>query len=356
MKKVDAVVLNAFELGYPNALQIEVLYKNKKVFSKNYGKNNYRYFDIASLTKILVTVPLIMKLTDDQLLDIQKPISFYLGFLKNYSVGNIKIHDLLAHRSGLTWWRPYFKVLEKLPYSIKHEKLKEILRMEQVGSAKKCIYSDLDFLLLGFLIQEIYGAELENLAQEFIFKKLNLKNTFYLPRVARGLLQSNSINKKDFAPTEINSTRGLIQGQVNDANAWSMGGVAPHAGLFSNLSDLSHYGHLLLENVLGKNTEIAKHKTLKQFVTRAVDRDQGDWGLGFMIPSKPISSAGKLISRESFGHTGFTGTSLWVDVKRKVVVSILSNRTYPTPNDTRFLTLRREIHDAIWETLDAKRN
>jgi CubicO group peptidase (beta-lactamase class C family) len=134
-----------------------------------------------------------------------------------------------------------------------------------------------------------------------------------------------------------------------------VGGVSGHAGLFSTAEDVSVMGQFFLDLFNNQKRNILTGKTLKFFVKRATPRALGDWGLGFTIPTRPLSTAGKAVSDLAFGHVGFTGTSLWIDPKRDAVVTILSNRTYPDRNDERFKVLRRKLHDQIWEMIDNAR-
>jgi len=141
---------------------------------------------------------------------------------------------------------------------------------------------------------------------------------------------------------------------VFDENAFAMGGLSGHAGLFGTLENCEQFGVWLLETWLGKRKDVLSTKTVRLFTKRAVNPKVGDWALGFVVPSRPVSTGGRLISNNAFGHTGFTGTSLWIDPKRQAVVTILSNRTYPTRNDERFKALRIELHDIVWRSLDEK--
>lgn len=130
-----------------------------------------------------------------------------------------------------------------------------------------------------------------------------------------------------------------------------MGGVSGHAGLFSTGGDVTKMGQEFLNLYIGKGSFV-KASTLRKFVKRAVPPKKGDWGLGFTLPSRPVSTAGTKVSLKAFGHVGYTGTSLWIDPTRKSVVTILSNGTYPTYTNEKFKYLRRELHDLVWEIID----
>ena len=136
-----------------------------------------------------------------------------------------------------------------------------------------------------------------------------------------------------------------MRGEVHDENTWALGGVAPQAGLFGTIGDLSNWGLELRKAVMGKRNGLCSEKTAKLFTKRRTPVTQGDWGLGFMKPGKN-SSAGKF-SKSSFGHLGFTGTSIWIDPKRDLVVSILSNRVHPTRDNIEIRKLRPLIHNIV---------
>ena len=345
---VNELIQDAQKYGYPQAVEVQVRWKNRVVLEKSFGKS-YRFWDVASLTKVLVTTPLLMTLYEKNLVDLKEPLLNSLPFLKNSEVGEIPVERLLSHASGLVAFRAYEKQLVKVPWTERDRTFKGILRKEKVHFAGKCVYSDVDFILLGWIIEQKLGMPLDEAAQKYLWEPLGLKNTFYLRKGDK--LPGP---KSAFAPTEKHPYRGVLQGIVFDERAWSMGGVSGHAGLFSTLKDVGRIGQEYLNGSLGAKT-LWKPATFKKFSTRAVPQSWGDWALGFTIPTRPISTGGRLISSAAFGHTGFTGTSLWVDRSRKAVVTILSNRTYPNRSDVRFRDLRINIHDAVWEMIDAAR-
>lgn len=337
---LDEVVSQAIQKGYPPSLQVRVSQNFKTIIQKTWGPS-YPIYDIGSMTKILCTTLLVMKLSEDKCLSLSDPVKKHLGFLSKAPAGSVRIKDLLRHHSGLFWWRPFYKKLLKLPMEQRDSELKSLFQKERLYKKRKCVYSDLDFILLGWILEEIYQAPLDVIFENEICQPLGLKKTNFI--------RSPFSKKKIYAPTEKRSGR-IIQGEVFDDNTSSLGGVAGHAGLFSTLQETHKMGEELLRMYRGKNS-LVKNSTFKKFVKRAVPKSQGDWGLGFVIPSKN-GTGGKLISTNAFGHTGFTGTSLWVDPKRNAVVTILSNRTFPSRKDERFKQLRKDMHDAIWRQLD----
>lgn len=320
--------------GNPPSLRIIVTHKGKKLINSSWGRPA-RFFDVGSMTKIMVTTPLCMKLFEEKKLSLNEKVKKYLPYFEGTPVGDIVIKKLLRHDSGLEAWRPFYKMIGKIP-------LKEIFKKEKVRKRAQCVYSDLDFIILGWIIEEVLDMPLDEAAEIFVFKKLKMKNTFFNPKE-----RFKKLNL--FAPTKKNR-----KGEVFDDNTFAMGGVAGHAGLFSTAEDVDIMGRTFLGLYFGKPSPLIKASTLKYFTKRAVSAKKGDWGLGFTLPSRPISTAGTKVSSRAFGHVGYTGTSLWVDPKRKAVVAVLSNGTYPNKTNEAFKYLRREIHDGIWEIIDGK--
>lgn len=323
--KVDKVINQALKDKATESCQINIWHNGKIVFEKKYGKK-YQFFDLASLTKAVFTTPVIIQLVKKKEISLAAPVERYLPYFKNRHIGKVKIRSLLDQTSGLDWWKPFYKsILKKKNPDVKAE-LMRMLSKEKPKKNSKCVYSDLNFILLGFIIEEVTGKPLDKVFKNTTGKKL--KNTgFNLKR-----------SKKLFAPTEKNY-RGVVRGQVHDDNAYSFGGVSGHAGLFSNLKETSQMAESLL-------------KVNKKFTKRAVPKSKGDWALGFVIPSRPISTGGSKISDQSFGFTGFTGPSIWIDRKRNTIVTILANRTYPSRKNRKYVEVRRHIHDAVWESID----
>ncbi len=342
--KIQGLISKARKNGYPRNIRIIARAKDKSLLNISLGPN-VKFYDVGSMTKIMVTVPLCMKLFEERILNLNAKVETYLKYFQNTPVGRIQIKNLLRHDSGLAAWRPFYKMLKNLPEEDRIFALKSIFKKEKIKKVNKCVYSDLDFIILGWVIEEILDMPLDEAAQIFIFKKLEMRDTFFNPK-------KRNIRSQLFAPTRKNRERGLVQGEVFDDNSWSLGGVSGHAGLFSTGGDVTLLSQEFLNLYNGKKTQLAKSSTFKKFVKRAVPAKKGDWALGFTLPSRPSSTAGTKVSLKAFGHVGYTGTSLWVDPTRKAVVTILSNGTYPKFTNEKFKYLRRELHDMVWEIID----
>ena len=306
----------------------------------------YRFYDLASLTKILFTVPIVMRLVEARELELTQPMRHYLPWFPH---SRTQLKEVLTHFAGLPWWAPFYKRLRGPLVPEKRWRQLEIqLRKVKSGPKTRAIYSDLDFFMLGMVLEKTQQASLEELWQDYR-QSLELKN--FTMHFNPG--NQPKYSPKLYAPTEKCSWRKkTLQGEVHDENCWALGGVAPHAGLFGTLNDVGQWALLLRQAYRHKSgSNLIGHKTLHQFSHRAVPRTKGDWATGFMVPTKGKASCGRKFSLRSFGHTGFTGTSLWYDPVKDLTVVILSNRVHPTRDNTAFVALRPLLHNWIVEAL-----
>lgn len=341
--------------GATQGLVVQAFAKGRKVLDLEVGRTYERY-DLASLTKIIFTTTAFMALYDEKRFRLADPVSRWVPWFPADHPARLK--DLFTHSAGLTWWYPFFKTLAPRTAKLKSPedawdvfqsllKRKVLADLETSPSEwpiEKSVYSDLDYFLLGIALESITGTTLYT-AWADLRDRLELEgldfNRNNKPKYARS----------SYAPTEKDKWRGkTLQGEVHDENTWALRGVAPHAGLFGRIADVSGYGLLLRASMRGKGSIIfPSSKTTARFTQRSIPRTRGDWALGFVMPSKAGSTAGPLFSLKSVGHTGFTGTSLWYDPDKDLLVTILSNRVHPTRDNTGFQKLRPLIHTWISE-------
>lgn len=326
--------------GVTPGLVLEVYFKGKKRASLEVGQT-YRFYDWASLTKIVFTATQAMQLYDSSKIDLDDRVN---KFLPAFPSARITLRHLLSHRANLRPSPPYF---QSIPPQIPREKRWQALESlivseEQPKVARRAIYSCVDMLLMGRVFQEVTQSPLEKL-WDSICQQLELSETHFHPN------NDPVFSRSSYAPTSFcNWRKKQLQGEVDDPNAWSLGGVATNAGLFGPISDLSRWGLELRKGwICESKNQLAQPATLKLFCRRQLTRFQGDWGLGFMLPSPKGASCGPYFSKRSVGHTGFTGTSLWLDPKRDLLVTILSNRVYPDRTNLLFRSLRPQIHTQI---------
>ena len=323
------------------SLAIEVHRKGELKAHMTIG-DTYRYYDVASLTKILFSASAWMRWVSQSDFDLHLPAYYFLTWWRHRSV---TVAELMTHTAGLTWWQPFYKKMKGANEpDHRWPQLQRYLRAGKPHKTKKAVYSDLDLFLLGFVLEELKQKSLLEIWQE-IREDIGFENMFFQPNNHRIHAQA------DYAPTEWCGWRKrLIQGEVHDENAWALGGVAPHSGLFSTIHDVSKWALTLRRALNGEETAFGSPEVVKQFTERQIKTTKGDWGYLFMKPSLK-SSSGRYFSRHSYGHTGFTGTSIWMDPTQDLIVVILSNRIFPTRENEAFKELRPRLHDWICELL-----
>ena len=253
----------------------------------------------------------------------------------------ITIRNLLLHNSGLPAYKQYYKM-----YDNATDVLNDIYATRlEYPTRTKTVYSDLGIITLGKVIEKVTGMTLDKFAKKEIFYPLGMKNTIYNP--------PDSL-KRFCAPTEYDNywRHRQIQGEVHDETASMLGGVAGHAGLFSTAGDIAKVLQMLLQDGEFNGKQIIKSKTVKLFTKR--QSEESTRALGWDTKSKTGSSAGDLFSDDSYGHTGFTGTSVWTDPERKLFVIFLTNRVYPTRANHKLFKVRPALHNAVIEVLEGK--
>ena len=290
-------------------------------------------YDLASLTKVVVTTTLAMRYVDSAQLFLDRPISAYLPAASGGFGDVVTPRHLLNHSSGLDWGAPLHLEIEG-----RRAYVERILQMDLLYEpGSRSLYSDLGFILLGEILERIGGAPLEELGTRHVLGPLGMRDTSYLPPSER---------LERIAPTERDEWRGrMLRGEVHDENAYAMGGVAAHAGLFGTAEDLARFAQLMLNGGVFEHQRLVARATLEKFVGRA-GVPGSSHALGWDTPSG-VSSAGTLMSRESFGHLGFTGTSLWIDASRKLFVILLTNRVHPTRENLLIRDARPAVADAV---------
>jgi CubicO group peptidase (beta-lactamase class C family) len=292
-------------------------------------------FDLASLTKVLATTPLVMQQVERGALGLDDPVSHHIAAWRGADRAGVAVRDLLAHCSGLPSWRPLFKERKgrtEFEAAISSQPLEYVPRSQS-------IYSDLDFMLLGFMLESGRG----------------LSDRFTTLLAQMGAAEDIQFNPSPLwsartAPTENDPWRGrLLVGEVHDENAWALGGVAGHAGLFGTAGAVGACARHLMQ-VLAGRVGIVTRSTLETFVSRRSDVPGSSRALGWdtMLST---SSCGTKMSARAFGHTGFTGTSLWIDPELDVYVVLLTNRVYPNRANEAIKTVRRALHDAVIDDL-----
>ena len=305
-------------------------------------------FDLASLTKVIATASLMMRAVDDGRLDIDSLVSEHFAEWRGDDRESVSVRDLLAHSSGLTAYLPFFR-----DHAGRTEFQRAICTLPlEYQPRTRALYSDLGFILLGFLLEDVHArnpspggtgpetfARLDSQFTEFAARLTSEPLTFNPPRAWRA----------NTAPTEVDEWRGrLLVGDVHDENTWALGGAAGHAGLFGTVGAVGDFARAALRTIAGEPV-LARPETMRAFITRTnVPGSSRALAWDTMLPT---SSCGTLLSPSSIGHTGFTGTSLWIDWERDRYVALLTNRVHPTRENRGISEIRRALHDAIVRTL-----
>ncbi len=302
-------------------------------------------YDVASLTKVIVTTTLVAKLVEGDFpspLNLDAPVERYLP---EWATGpqpewrqRVTVRHLLTHTSGLPPFKEYWRTSKS-----KQDTLTKIFAEPlDYEPGTKEIYSDLGIILMAEIIERLTGRTLDDLANQYIFAPLGMRDSMYKP--PKKLWPT-------IAPTEFDARfrKRLVQGEVHDENAYAIGGVSGHAGLFSTAPDLAAFCQMLLNGGVYAHQRILKRTTIAQFTTPQ-QLSGGTRTLGWAVPTEGGSS-GHYFSAHSFGHTGFTGTSIWIDPDRELFVVFLTNRVNPTREDQKIAKVRPELHDAVMQAL-----
>ncbi len=355
MKHVDTLMRQAVSENIFPGGTLLVSHAGKILFNEAYGLANIftgqavnlgTVFDLASLTKPLATTLAVMFLIQQRKLRLDQTISSIISDFSKTAKADIRIRYLLTHTSGLPDYRPYYIDIRQLPVENRKDALRKKLISEPLVSAigKQTLYSDIGFMILEWVIERLSGMGLSTFVQEKIYDPMGIKNLFFIGH-------DQSIPKKNFAATEVCPWRQiLLNGRVHDDNAYIMGGIAGHAGLFGTAEAVHDLVRKLLKTYHGNSTEpILQTDLMRLFLQKS---DLNDRALGFDMPSPIGSSCGELFCRDAtVGHLGFTGTSFWMDLQQQVIVILLTNRVHPSRNNEQIKKFRPLIHNQVMKQL-----
>lgn len=412
--QIDSIVNDAISQEVMPGCQVLVARDGIVFFQKSYGNHCYRseqkvtnedLYDLASVTKITATVPAVMKLYEEGRIQLEKPLSRYLGFLDTTNKKDISIRNILMHKAGLISWIPFYTgTLEPVfssqslfnptlspayPFRIsQNQYINRYTRFKKgyfstqqdsifpnpvaagiyasrgmqdtiLASINKSAvdrrpqykYSDVGFILLYKMIENLTGSSFENYLDDTFYKSLGMSGLCFNP------LKTTDRNK--IVPTEEDQVfrKQLLRGYVHDPAAAMMGGVSGHAGLFSNANDLAKLMQMYLNKGSYGDIQYFNPETIALFTAKQSSERDNRRGLGFdkpeMDPSKP-GPACRSVSEDSYGHSGFTGTFVWVDPACRLVYIFLSNRVYPDANNNKLveMNIRTKIQQAIYDGID----
>ncbi|MFL5385432.1 MAG: serine hydrolase domain-containing protein [Longimicrobiaceae bacterium] len=288
-------------------------------------------FDLASVTKVVATTTAAAMLEEQGRLNLDQRLAWYLPGIEDTVKQRITVRQVLTHRGGFEAFAPLYR-----EFRGREQYLRQIdARPLAYRPGSRTVYSDWDMVLLGFLVERITGEELDRWTEAHLFAPLGMRDTRFRP--------DPSLHAR-IAATEFDSARGHIWGEVHDPNAWAMGGVAGHAGLFGSARDLAVFAQMLLNGGEYSGVRILRPETVARWTTPGFVRSSR--ALGWDTPSRN-SSAGHYFGPRSFGHTGYTGTSIWIDPERGLFLVVLTNRVNPTSENQKHVALRRALADAV---------
>jgi CubicO group peptidase (beta-lactamase class C family) len=337
------------ERAFPGAV-VEVGGRDHALWREAFGRFTYEpdaspveedtIYDLASLTKVIATATLFMRLVDAGRLTLDDRLGLWFPDWVGEDRDNVTLRQLLGHASGLTAWLPLFR-----DYRGRRDFEGAICRLAlEAPPGTRSIYSDLGFMLAGFAVEDAGGSPLADQFQAIAGR--------FLP--AGGVLTFNPASgfKARIPPTEVDPWRGrLLQGEVHDENAWALGGAAGHAGLFGTAASVGALARIVLASFDNSHVSprLARPETMREFTSPAgVPASSRALAWDTM---RPTSSCGTRMSSRAFGHTGFTGTSLWIDPDAGIYVVLLTNRVYPSRSNEAIRAVRPALHDAVMGAL-----
>ena len=385
LSKIDSIIQHAIDEKMTPGAQILVARKGKVVYQKNFGYQTYdkevpvtdtTVYDLASLTKILATLPMVMELDEKEVLNFDSKLGDLLPVFKDSNKKNIRLQDMLMHYARLQAWIPFYistidpktKNLSDTYYRktasddfntqvangmfIRKDigdTIVDIIKKSDLERRLAYKYSDLPYYLLKYYLESYYGSTLQNITQEHLYKPLGASYTGYLPRTRFDSIQ--------IAPTEDDKLwrHQVVRGYVHDQGAAMQGGIGGHAGLFSTANDVAKIMQTYVNGGSYGGEKFLEKETIDKYNTCYYCEDDVRRGVGFDKPQ--LGKAGptcNCVSMMSFGHSGFTGTFAWADPEEDIVYVFLSNRTFPDSNNRKLIRedVRSEIQQVIYESID----
>lgn len=359
LTRVDSLINAAIRERATPGAAVAIGRHGRLIKLQGYGQLDYRpgfgnvndssIYDLASLTKVVATTTAAMMLIEDGRISLDAPLSRYLSELLKYpDKQHITVRNVLLHNAGFRAFAPLWRNARG-----RDEYLRAILDLPlEYPTGAGTLYSDFGPILLGLAMERVTGQPLDELVRNRLFRPLGMRETLYNPlaqsiaRGTAGAADEASHLLARIAPTEIDTLfrRQHMHGRVHDENAFALGGVAGHAGLFASARDLARFAQMLLNGGYFGGRRLLSPETVELFTRR--QSSASSRALGWDTPAEN-SSAGDYFSERAFGHTGFTGTSMWLDPERDLFVILLTNRVNPTRENQKHVPLRRALSDAV---------
>ncbi len=289
-------------------------------------------FDMASLTKVVASNTLFMIFLDKGLISVFDRVSQYVEYFKGEERDEVTLFNLLTHTAGLPAFGPLYKFCRNFEEAV------EFICKEKLvyKPGTRVIYSDYGFILLKYILEKVGQDTLDNLCRKYVFEPLEMNNTCFNPKCS------------NVAATEIDHETGkTIIGLCHDENGRFFDGVSGHAGLFSNIEDMAKFASMLINEGKYKGKQLISKSAFKAMVRNYTEGLEENRSLGWCVKGRELSSGGDIISPTAFGHTGFTGTSIWTDIENDIYIVLLTNRVHPTRENNSIIRFRRVFHNAV---------
>ena len=375
-QKIDAIAAEAIREQATPGLVVMAIKNGQVIFEKAYGNHTYDakqktstkdIFDLASISKIAGTTPVIMKLQETNAIHLDSTMGSYLWDVRSTNKKDIKLRTVLLHEAGFTPFIPFYRNLktgdvQSFPSAthqvqladnsyLKNNYYEEVMWPEMMKSAVKpsgnYVYSDISMYVMKEVAEHITSIPMDEYVQQILYRPIGMKTAGYNPR--------KRFDKSRIVPTEHDTSfrKVLLEGFVHDQGAAMAGGVAGHAGLFASANDLAIYGQLLLNRGEYGGTRYFKENTVDLFTSNQSKTSRRGLGFDRFDPDPKKEYPSKLANQSVYGHTGYTGTCIWIDPKHQLIYVFLSNRVHPQVS-TKLLNLniRSRIQDAIYETIN----
>ncbi|MNG57427.1 putative penicillin-binding protein PbpX [compost metagenome] len=375
-KKIDAIAQEAIEKQATPGAVVMIIKDGQVLLEKSYGYHTYSkdiptktsdIFDLASVSKIAGTTPVIMRLTERNIINLDSTMGHYLWQAKYTNKKDIKLRSVMLHEAGFTPFIPFYKYLKAgdvvaVPnqqhqvkmadnsYILNHY-YRDVMWPEMLKSPVKptgnYVYSDISMYVMKEVAEHQTAEPLQDYVQENFYKPLGMTHAGYLPR--------ERFAKEQIVPTEQDTSfrKTLLEGYVHDQGAAMAGGIAGHAGLFATANDLAIYGQLLLNRGEYGGERYFKTETIDLFTSKQSATSRRGLGFDRWDPNPKNEYPSKLANSTVFGHTGYTGTCIWVDPQNQLIYIFLSNRVHPQVSTKLLdLNIRSRIQDAIYETIN----
>lgn len=375
-KKIDAIAAEAIREQAAPGMMVMAVKNGQVIFEKAYGSHTYDQgqpnraddiYDLASISKIAGTTPVMMHLQENNIIHLDSTLSRYLWQVKKTNKANITLRTVLLHEAGFTPYIPFYRHLKdgdlvnepKASHQVRvadrsylrNHYYRDVMWPEMLNSPVKptgeYVYSDISMYVMKEIAEHETSIPMDEYVQQILFRPIGMKTAGYNPRTR--------FDKDRIVPTEHDTSfrKELLQGYVHDQGAAMAGGAAGHAGLFSTANDLAIYGQMLLNRGEYGGVRYFKSETIDLFTSNQSKSSRRGLGFDRFDPKPTVEYPSRLANPSVYGHTGYTGTCIWIDPKHQLVYIFLSNRVHPQVS-TKLLNLniRSRIQDAIYETIN----